>query len=328
MESNLLHTLNKQLVELDRLNGASALAEDVAKAIDLTVEEYFGDRSREALLREVVKLYHTFLSCRPRMPHIISDLQKLAFYLYQNKDADTETLKRLIKTILIENEKRVDLIVSHATTLFHEKKTLLLHTLSMPIKGLLEQIAENRDNGDSATVVPDVYIADQSKSKSGQIIKLFDHLQLPFFVVSEFALAHVISKLNIAFFGGLTFNVRNEVILAPGSTSLISQLRMAQVPVYLCMGTNKFSFWDEETELAFHERRNKSLEHIEYAKEVFSHDVVEVDLFTRIITESGLLTPSELRRTFAEKQLEFYNHEREIEKIATDDVALSNVSRT
>jgi len=326
----LIEILNRQLIELDRLNGASALATDVNLALDNTIEEFFGDRSRQNILIELFDLYHTFLDCRPRMPHIVSDLQRLIFCLHQNENAGTDELRTLIKDILDDNEKRVQAMMSFIPDFFNTEQSLLVHSLSLPIQRAFEFVAHAGQGtsrnigsalpGPSSIKIPNVFIADQEPAKSARFIKLFDQLKIPFEVISEFAACHIVPNLKGAIFGGLMLTPKHEVVLAPGSTALISQLKMANIPVYLFLGSNKFSFWEQETSPSFQETRQKKLGSINYQKEVFSHDVVQDTLFTSILTEVGFLSPMALRDLYIKKQQEFFHNERILSSIPVTKV--------
>ena len=105
-------------------------------------------------------------------------------------------------------------------------------------------------------------------------------------------------------------------MLAPGSSALISQLKHADIPCYSILTKNKFSFWKENTELAFSEVHQKGEEGFYYDKMIFSHDVVDLDLFSGVITENAIHTPSEIKEIYQKMQQEFFENEERINSLA------------
>jgi len=98
-------------------------------------------------------------------------------------------------------------------------------------------------------------------------------------------------------------------VLGPGSAGLVANLHDARVPTYVTLTTNKLSFWEEHTEPAFRELRQKEYDGGPLRKEVFSHDVVPLDLFTAVITEYEILPPPQMRETYERLRQQFFEDE-------------------
>lgn len=94
--------------------------------------------------------------------------------------------------------------------------------------------------------------------------------------------------------------VQEEVIIGPGSAGIISQLNHAGLPVYAILSTRKFSFWQEDLRPAFHEVRTCQIDSHSYEEHVYSHDIVDLEQLTAIITERGCFEPGIIRQVYGQ----------------------------
>lgn len=304
MEISLLPTLNSQLIRLDKTYGGDALAVDVIHSLLDTLDNFKGDSSIVGLSKELMHLYDLTLACRPRMANILRDIQELLYHVTQHKECSAEDLKKVLFELLKKKKARSKASVEHALDLFEPKNGLLVHSYSSVLNALLRECAKRERT-------PHIYIAAQSPKKTNRLIRHLHEHKIAFQVVPEFSVSQIIDRVDIALFGALTVNARDELIMGPGSASLIAQLDTYQVPNYALVTTNKFSFWEEELESAFKEVRPKQLsKEIKYQKEVFSHDIVPVSLVTGIITEEGVLTPLKAKLRFEKLQAEHFEREK------------------
>lgn len=309
METGALPVLNRLLVQLDEKNGARALGDDMLKAMKTTIDDYDGEKDGKALLQQLLDLHNLLLACRPRMAHAIHDVQDLMIYLINRPDAGAEQLKNYINELLKKNEKEIEDTLNNALPLFIEEKEILIHSHSNTIQRLLEFL-------EHAEKKPVVYVAGQEPTKTEKIIKDLHRGAFTYHVVSEYSIVHVLERLDMAIFGALTLNNNQEIILGPGSGSIIAQLKKANIEVYAILNRTKFSYWTEQTETAYSEVRIKSALGVPYEKTVFSHDVVPLDYFTGIIADEKIYTPDDARKVYEEEQQKFVKNEEIISTIS------------
>ncbi len=305
MEVSLLPTLNSQLVRLDRTYGSDALAVDFVHALMDTLKNFVGDRSISNFRMELLHLYDLFLASRPRMSNLSLDLQKLVRYIDEHPDTTPKDLHTYLVEILALKRARRKSSVKHAMELITHETKLLVHSHSSTLLALLAYCAKKDKR-------PHICVAGQDQIKTDKIVRHLNEHGFTYQVVSEYAISHVIEEIDLAFFGGLTLNAREQVVLGPGSASLISQLRSYQIACYVLLTCNKFSFWDERSELAFREARKKNLDDFTYEKHVFSHDVLPLKALTGVITERGVQTPDQAVQLFAELQTWYLDNEKKI----------------
>lgn len=306
-DQNLLETLNNQLLLLDRENGSDAIAGDVVRAISTTMDLFVGDKSNAAMLSHLIDLHDLMLEMRPRMANVISDIQLMIVEL-KRRDTEPDALRARLPRMLQWKEQRKRVAAERAATLIQSEQTVLLHSYSGTLEAAL-QIAAAQGRK------PLAYVAEQEHARTGRIVKSLTNTGVPFRVVSEYSLSHVVERLNLALFTALTLNADEELIMAPGSANVINLLGPANVPTYATLTTNKWSYWTDDASITWRETRRKSIAGVEVEKEVFSHDWIALDRVTGVITEDAVLTPSEVRAAYAAKRDDFLEIERQIKDL-------------
>lgn len=300
--------LNRQLVSLDRLRGADQLGEEFVRSLKRTYQTYSGDTNRYALIRELLDLYDILLACRPRMANLILDLQKTLIFLAEKENAGVLDLSNFTDSLLRLKKARMDRAGEAGAEVLSRGQTILLHSHSRTLKFILEHAVGKVE-------LPDVIVAEQDQNKTTRLMISLKRCGYKFKVVSEYSLSHVLEELDFALFGALTLDSHGNLIVGPGSSALMCQLSRARVPVYLAITTNKLSFWEDSFDAAFSELRKKERAGIEYEKQVFSHDLIPLDVCKGIITERGVLTPPQMRMVFDKMQRAFLDREKLIRSL-------------
>lgn len=309
METALLNTINHLLITLDKKYGADAIGADFTIALIETLDEYTGDTSSDNLQRGLHEIYETVLACKPRMANIILDLQMLLTETLKNPEFTKQDLRhRLLELLAIKRTRREE-SVQHTMEVISDSKKILLHSYSSTINTLLNSLSQGSQK-------PEVFLAAQEKNKTERMIHLLQTLGYSYRVVSEYSIAHVLGEIDCAIFGGLSLTNTMDVVMGPGSSSLLSQLHAHGIHTYVLLTTNKFSLWDEPYALAFREDRPKESDGLSYLHETYSHDVLPLALITGLITEHGVLSHEQTEAAFKTLQKEFFEREKQICSLA------------
>lgn len=309
METALLNTINHLLINLDEKYGADALGADFLIALIETLDEYTGDSSAENLQRGLYEIYETILACKPRMANITLDLQTLLSETLKNPAFTHQDLRHRLLELLAAKRTRRQESVQHTMGVIADSKNILLHSYSSTINTLLKTLSKESKK-------PEVLLAAQEKAKTKRIIRLLQKLGYSYRVVSEYSIAHVIGEIDCALFGGLSLTNSMDVVMGPGSASLLSQLHAQGIETYVLLTTNKFSLWEEPYDIAFREDRPKESDGLSYLHETYSHDVLPLSLITGLITEHGILSNEETEVKFKALQKEFFEREKIIDSLA------------
>jgi translation initiation factor 2B subunit (eIF-2B alpha/beta/delta family) len=309
METAFLNTINHLLITLDKKYGADALGADFAIALIETLDEYTGDASSENLQRGLYEIYRTVLGCKPRMANIILDLQILLAETITNREFSQSDLRHLLLELLAMKRARREESVQHTMKVIADSKNILLHSYSSTINTLLKNLSKEPEK-------PEIFLAAQEKTKTERMIRLLQERGYSYRVISEFSIAHVMEEIDCAIFGGLSLTNTMDIVMGPGSASLLSQLHAQGIETYVMLATNKFSLWDEPYELAFREDRPTESDGMSYLHETYSHDVLPLSLITGLITEHGVLSNEETEVKFKALQKEFFEREKTICSLA------------
>jgi translation initiation factor 2B subunit (eIF-2B alpha/beta/delta family) len=187
-------------------------------------------------------------------------------------------------------------MVRNAEAIDMEGKNVLIYDHSHSVQDVLTA-ARNRG------LQFNIIVAEQDLHKSADNIAFLHDHQIPYQVVPSYMLSHVDDMVDMAFFGGVTFQENHNFIMDPGSKSIISHLHLENKPIYIFMTTSKFSLWkldspSYEVYSKPHRRRHHHWEHIEYERLKFSHDRVASNLISHVVTEKAVYRPAQLIRLF------------------------------
>jgi len=204
-----------------------------------------------------------------------------------NRIEEVRKFARKQKRKLIKNSDEVDV----------EGKTILIHDHSHTVQDVLVHF---RGQGKKFKVV----IAEQDYEKTHDNIERLHNAGISFTVVPAYMLSHIHDNIDMVFFGALTLKDTMHFVMNPGALSIITEFQLEGVPIFMFMGTDKFSLWKSKkrSEIFIHKHTRKHIHKpIEYERIKYSHDRVPVKLFKKIITNEGVLTPARLKKVFNEK---------------------------
>ena len=304
-DSSAKEVLNRLLIQLDDMNGTRGVGDDCLNALVETLKSFSGPKDGQDLIDLLMELHDLFMDCRPRMPQIIHDVQNLMIEL-KDQEISMDRVAQLATELNESRGARIEASVLSGLTPLEGRKGLLLHTHGKTIEQFLLRAKSELPS------LPNLFVASQQPDKTATLIQFLNDHNFDFSVVSEHSIAHIADQVDIALFGCLTLNSEEQVVLAPGASSLVAQLASLNVERYVLLTTYKFSFWQDLDVHAFKEIRRKTLEQQNYSKLVFSHDFLDVNLFTGIIVENQVLTPSETILLYEQERKAFQERERKI----------------
>lgn len=202
-----------------------------------------------------------------------------------------------IQKILKSNKSHRKDLIHFAEDIDVEGKTILIHDHSHTVQDVL---AHYKHMGKHFKVV----IAEQDFEKTHSNIERMHGSGISFQVVPAYMLSHVHDQIDMAFFGGVTIKNTMHIVMDPGTYGTISELAVDNIPSYMFIDTNKFSLWKSKHRGGIFIHRHKRMHYskpIEYERIKYSHDRVPVKLFSKIVTNKGVFTPTEIKGMFEKK---------------------------
>lgn len=262
----------------------------------------FKCNDREDFLEQFAELVEIISNTEPKfgvlnynfagLLHIFSDRLKGV----SGKDLKKKSIK-YIREIIGSCRGEENKLIINAEKINVEGKTILIHDHSHTVQDVLSHF---KKMGRKFKVI----IAEQDYDKTHSNIEKMHNLGVPFQVVPAYMLSHVHDTIDMAFFGAVTLKDTMHFVMDPGTHGIISELHMEQIPVHMFIETKKFSLWRSKArgEIFIHQHIRKHLfKPIEYERIKYSHDRAEVKLFTKIVTDSGVFNPDELKKFFEQK---------------------------
>lgn len=253
----------------------------------------------DELQEEITSLAKSVTSMSPRIALLIMMVFNV-LHEYNEKRGELciEDEKKLLCGIIDDVKKKrlksVQKLLKFSEGIIVDGDTVLLHDISHTVFDIIRRAKSLKINFT-------VLVAEQERRQTEAIVSFLQQLHVPFTVIPEYLLIHVIQSINKAFLGAVTINSRHEVIADAGSEAVISQMLYHKIPVYVPITTDKLSLWEaKQQHHSLKTTKQKTLGGEEYDKLVFSHDRYSVDQVTEFITNKGRLTPDQLKKLYDE----------------------------
>lgn len=298
--------------------GATQLTYAVLKSLEAAMSSIKGQDLHHFFL-QLADLTDDINSTEPRFAMIIDafyavlslaleeELHNPTGHVPLKKKAFLKKLRQLIHDWK-EEEKR---IVENAKAIAVAGKEILIHDHSRTVMRVL---AAFKKKGNHFRVL----VAEQDPEKTGPIIEDLYHLKIPFRVVPAYMITHMADHIDMVFLGGLTLKSTMDFVMDPGTNALVAQFHLIKRPIYLFMATAKFSLWESKkrTEVHAHiHRRKHHTKAFDFERIKFSHDRVSAELFHRIVTEKGVFTSAQIKKSYRQKLKEHEAADRTFKKV-------------
>lgn len=293
--------LSQLLRELESDVGTSELTKIVLKSLKDAVRSLKNEACNQMFYQEFKKLVEITKETKPKfgiLNNYFELLLKETEKLRKEKKCGKENVLKKIDGLLEQAEIERTHMLENADNIKVEGKTILIHDHSHTVHDVLRRFKKQKKKFR-------VIIAEQDYRKTHENIEVLHKMKVPFQVVPAYMLSHIQENVDMVFFGGLTLKDTMHFVMDPGAYGVISQFHSMKVPVYMFMNTSKFSLWKSQPrgEIFFHEhKRQHHTKPIEYSRIKYSHDRVPTDLFHKVVTNEGMVSPEQLKKCF-EKRL-------------------------
>jgi len=210
----------------------------------------------------------------------------------------TKFLNKLRQIITRRKQEKREIVRQSERIKFHGK-TILLYDHGHTIQAVLTAA---KSRGDRFSVI----VAEQDPDKTGDTIEFLHKKRIPFRVVPSYMVTHLEQEIDMFILGALTLKSTMDFVMDTGANGLVSQFHLKGVPIYVFLSTSKFSLWKSEKHAGVYSqvhRRKHHLKSIDFERIKFSHDRVELRLVNKTVTEQGIHSPKQLKKSY-EKKLE------------------------
>jgi len=306
MQKHKTKILSELLREIESDIGTRDMAFLVFESLTSSIKGFKSKNSKD-FCEQFSHLVDVVSTTEPKFGILNYNFTKLMIAFNQiiaNKQYSEKKWKKLaineIKRILAKNKKMKKDLLVNSEKFNIEGKTILIHDHSHTVQDVL---VHYKKMGRKFRVI----IAEQDFEKTHSNIEKLHYYGIDFQVVPSYMLSHIHDQVDMAFFGALTLKDTMDFVMDPGTYGTISELKVDNVPIYIFIETNKFSFWKsaKRSEIFIHKHKRKHhSKPIEYDRIKYSHDRVPSKMFDKIITNKGVFTQDKLKKYFIEKMLD------------------------
>ena len=129
---------------------------------------------------------------------------------------------------------------------------------------------------------------------SNNIINILNENNIDFEVIPEYDLIHYFDKITKLFIGTQALTNDNYLICDPGTSNVVSECHIHNIPIILFLKTLKFSHYPVTHQNV--RKNNFQDEHdgVEYSFSINSNDIIKLELISHIITEKGEITKDQI----------------------------------
>lgn len=269
-------------------------------------------RNAEDARHQFETFYDIFTHMKPRMAIIQNYLDDILEHMSELHETDLEqTIGSIIAQIEeseADNEERNMRLKKEAVRNIQNNSRILVHNHSHTVLDVLDMASKTHKHFD-------VIVAEQEASRTLDVVKFLQEHGIPFVVVPEYMLSCLEVDISCMLIGAVTLKNDMHFVVDAGTKAVASEMKLANIPVYLMLTTNKFSYWKTKPALQT-QKTVKSIAHphadFSFDRIKFSHDRLPLSLVDKVITEEGIYTPDQLKEDYAKKFQEYQDMHRQI----------------
>jgi len=300
--------MSGRLSELFRNIEAEQDVHELTKYCLESLRESVNVYSGTNLVRDFKKLVKSVYETEPKMSLIIDQFNGIMDYLYDNcrqcftnKNNDECSVRKhicdSIDSFIIANEKKENELCNHGKKVVLDGDVILIHSYS---RSVMRVLCDAYDEGVKFQVI----VAEQEFDKTLSILRLLQKKGIFVKVVPEYMLSHIENDVTKVFMGVVTLNSQMLFVAAAGTSAIVSEFRLSNVPIYVFMSMGKMSLWKSHKGHDTHKVKHKKINelyNIEYERIKFSHDRVPLNYVNFIVTEEGIFNPKEIEKIYWSK---------------------------
>ena len=139
-----------------------------------------------------------------------------------------------------------------------------------------------------------ILVLKQDITTTGKILNILNDHQIEFEVIPEYDLIHYFNKITKLFIGTQALTNDNNIICDPGTSNIVSECHIHEIPIYLFVKTLKFSHYPATDQNIRKNSYKDEHEGIEYEYSIHSNDIIKLKFISHIITELGNITVDQI----------------------------------
>ena len=278
LEQRTIDKLFRDLIRVYSTSGTSIIGLD---SFQTAIEELICNDKNLAL--EITKLSDAIKNTQPRMfplDNLMLILDKEIELLTNKNQLTKESLIKLLEKFKKRLESDVESLVEKGVKWIEDGDFIVIHSIEENIEHLIPAAKKRGVNFKILVLKQDIVT-------TGKILKILNKHQIEFEVIPEFDLVHYFDKITKLFIGTQALTNDNHLICDPGTSNIVSECHIHDIPIFLFLKTLKFSHYPASDQNIRKNSYQDEHDGIEYNFSIHSNDIIKLKLISHIITEKG-----------------------------------------
>ena len=285
IEQQTIDKLFRDLIRVYSTSGTSMIGLD---SIQTAIKELVCEDND--LVGEIRKLSDTVKNTQPRMfplDNLMFILDKKIQFLTDKKQLTRESIIKILETFKIRMESDLDALVESGVVWIKDDDFIVIHSIEENIEHIIPKAKKKGVNFKILVLKQDIIT-------TGEILNILNNNQIEYEVIPEYDLVHYFDKITKLFIGSQALTNDNYLICDPGTSNIVSECHIHNVPIVLFLKTLKFSHYPASDQNI--RKNNYKDEHggVEYSYSIHSNDIIKLELISHIITEKGEITKDQI----------------------------------
>ena len=282
------HTIDKLFRDLSRVYSTSATSMIGLASIKTAIEELVCNDSDLAF--EIRKLSNAVKNTEPRMfplDNLMLILDKEIQTLNDEKQLSKGSIDKILNTFRIRMKSDLDALVDHGVGWIKNDDFIVIHSIEENIEHLIPEAKKRGINFKILVLKQDIVT-------TGKILNILNNNQIKYEVIPEYDLIHYFDKITKLFIGTQALTNDNYLICDPGTSNVVSECHIHNIPIVLFLKTLKFSHYPASDQNIRKNSYEDEHDGVRYSFSIHSNDIIKLELMSHIITEKGEITKDQI----------------------------------
>jgi len=282
------HTIDKLFRDLIRVYSTSATSMIGLESIQTAIKELVCEDND--LVGEIRKLSDAIKNTQPRMfplDNMMLILDKEIQSLTDKKQLTKGSIDKILNTFRIRMKSDLDALVENGAGWIKDDDFIVIHSIEENIEHLIPEAKKRGVNFKILVLKQDIVT-------TGKILNILNNNQIKYEVIPEYDLVHYFDKITKLFIGTQALTNDNYLICDPGTSNIVSECHIHNIPIVLFLKTLKFSHYPAADQNILKNSFQDEHDGVEYSFSIHSNDIIKLELMSHIITEKGEITKDQI----------------------------------
>ena len=197
------------------------------------------------------------------------------------------SIDKILSTFRIRMKSDLDALVESGAGWIKDDDFIVIHSIEENIEHLIPEAQQRGVNFKILVLKQDIVT-------TGKILNILNNNQIKYEVIPEYDLVHYFDKITKLFIGAQALTNDNYLICDPGTSNVVSECHIHNIPIVLFLKTLKLSHYPVTDQNIRKNSFQDEHDGVEYSYSIHSNDIIKLELISHIITEKGEITKDQI----------------------------------